>query len=143
MFSEKTLYNYIDAGLFSARNIDLPRKVIYKPCKSSHDSFKVDKSCHIGRTYQDFLDFISGCPDCPTVQTDSVFMIFESLYSRLGSTLFKEIFPLLLTDNGNEFSDPISIEMGVRNELRTRIFYCNPLAPYQKGATENNPEFIR
>ena len=28
MCSEKTLYNYIDAGFFDARNIDLPRKVL-------------------------------------------------------------------------------------------------------------------
>ena len=176
MFSEKTLYNYVDAGIFSARNIDLPRKVVYKPRKSSHDSFKVDKACRIGRTYQDFLDFLTGWPDCPIVQMDSVegkrggkvlltihfvkaefmlafirdrntaasvFMIFQDLYSRLGNTLFKAIFPLLLGDNGSEFSDPISIEMGDRNELRTRIFYCDPSAPYQKGAIENNHEFIR
>ena len=31
MCSEKTLYNYIDAGFFDARNIDLPRKVRYRP----------------------------------------------------------------------------------------------------------------
>lgn len=31
MCSEKTLYNYVDAGLFDVRNIDLPRKVKYRP----------------------------------------------------------------------------------------------------------------
>lgn len=31
MYSEKTLYNYIDNGFFDARNIDLPRKVRYRP----------------------------------------------------------------------------------------------------------------
>ena len=31
MCSEKTLYNYVDAQLFDIRNIDLPRKVKYRP----------------------------------------------------------------------------------------------------------------
>ena len=30
MLDEKTIYNYIDAGLLSVRNIDLPRKVRYR-----------------------------------------------------------------------------------------------------------------
>lgn len=33
MCSEKTLYNYIDAGFFDARNIDLPRNVRYRPAE--------------------------------------------------------------------------------------------------------------
>ncbi|WP_051684973.1 hypothetical protein [Clostridium sp. KNHs205] len=31
MCSEKTLYNYVDACFFEVRNIDLPRKVKYRP----------------------------------------------------------------------------------------------------------------
>lgn len=31
MFSEKTTYHYVDVGIFSAKNINLPRKVSYKP----------------------------------------------------------------------------------------------------------------
>ena len=27
--------------------------------------------------------------------------------------------------------------------VRTKVFYCNPSSPYQKGAIENNHEFIR
>lgn len=176
MFSEKTLYNYVDAGVFSARNIDLPRKVTFRPRKSRHDSFKVDKSCRIGRTYEDFLSFLHDHPDCPIVQLDSVegtkggkvlltihfvkaefmlaflrdrntassvYEIFERLYWELRPDRFMDVFPVLLTDNGSEFSDPLSIEMDAEGNLRTRIFYCDPSAPYQKGAAENNHEFIR
>lgn len=176
MFSEKTIYNYISSGVFSARNIDLPRQVAYKPRKSAHDSFKVDKACRIGRTYQDFRTFLEGCPDCPIVEIDSVegkkggkvlltihfvktefmlaflrerntafsvFEIFEKLYWELRPDRFMKIFPILLADNGSEFSDPLSIEMDAENNQRTRMFYCDPSAPYQKGAAENNHEFIR
>lgn len=176
MFSEKTIYNYVDAGLFTAKNIDLPRKVRYRARKSLHDSFKVDKSCRIGRTLEDYNTFLEGCPDCPVVELDSVegrkggkvlltihfvktefmlaflrdrntaasvFEIFERLYLKLRPDVFMKIFPVLLADNGSEFSDPLSIEMDAENNLRTRVFYCDPSAPYQKGSAENNHEFIR
>lgn len=176
MFSEKTIYNYVDSGIFSARNIDLPRKVLYKPRKSSHDSFKVDKTCRVGRTYQDFLSFLEGCPDCPIVQMDSVegrkggkvlltlhfvkcefmlaflrdrntsasvFDIIEKLCQKLGSDRFMKLFPVLLGDNGSEFSNPVPLEIDAEWKHRTRVFYCDPSAPYQKGAAENNHEFIR
>ena len=42
MCSEKTLYNYVDAQLFDIRNIDLPRKVKYRP-RYKQPEFKVDR----------------------------------------------------------------------------------------------------
>lgn len=49
MCSEKTLYTYIDNNLFTARNIDLPRKVRLRPRKLKPVSLKVDKACRMGR----------------------------------------------------------------------------------------------
>ena len=52
--------------------------------------------------------------------------------------------PVILTDNGSEFSNPKEIEK--RSTIpcnRTKIFYCDPSAPYQKGACEVNHELIR
>ncbi len=72
MHSERTIYNYVDYGLFTARNIDLPRKVVYRPRKKSADHFKVDKSCRVGRTYEDFLNFLKEHPDTPVVEMDTV-----------------------------------------------------------------------
>ena len=53
MCSEKTLYNYIDGCLFDIRNIDLPRKVKYRP-RYKKPELKVDKGCRIGRNYHDY-----------------------------------------------------------------------------------------
>ncbi len=60
-YCERTLYNYIDEGILpGVINLDLPRKVRYRARKKSKDQFiKVDKACRIGRTYEDFLAFIS------------------------------------------------------------------------------------
>lgn len=52
MFSVRSLYTYVEAGLFSFRNIDLPRKVRWKPRK--HKAIKLDRACRKERTYEDF-----------------------------------------------------------------------------------------
>ena len=72
MHNEKAIYNYISYNLFSARNIDLPRKVSYRPRRKTTNHFKVDKACRIGRTYDDFLSFMENHPDTPVVQMDTV-----------------------------------------------------------------------
>lgn len=176
MCSEKTIYNYVDYSLFSARNIDLPRKVRYRPRKKRTNEFKVDKYCRIGRTYEDFIAYINNNPDTPVVEMDtvegikggkvlltihfketqlmlafirnnntsqSVIDIFEQLYIGLQPHIFCNLFPVILTDNGSEFSNPFAIEFDAKGNRRTRIFYCDPSAPYQKGAVENNHELIR
>lgn len=168
---EKTLYSYIDSGLLDARNLDLPRKVRFKPRKKKSVPLKVDKKCRIGRTYEDFLEH----PELPIVQLDSVegikgdavlltihFVlqkfqlafwrnandarsvteIFNALYDKLSKQQYRKLFPLLLADNGSEFSDPRALEYAPDGELRSRVFYCNPAAPNEKGACEVNHELI-
>ena len=73
----------------------------------------------------------------------SVIDIFEDLYWELSPDIFLKLFPVILTDNGSEFSNPDAIEFDKLGNPRTRIFYCDQSAPYQKGAIENNHEIIR
>ena len=73
----------------------------------------------------------------------SVIDIFNHLYEVLGEELYKKLFPILLADNGTEFSNPEALEKDDKGNLRSRVFYCDPSAPGQKGACENNHEFIR
>lgn len=72
-----------------------------------------------------------------------VFRIFNMLEYGLGTELFEKTFPIILTDNGTEFGNPLSLEFNNEGIGRTRIFYCNPRASYQKGMLEKNHEFIR
>ena len=72
--SRKTLYNYIDQGVFTAKNIDLRRKVRYK-CKPRKTGTRVSlaaKEFRIGRTYENFQKFIQENPDIPVVELDTV-----------------------------------------------------------------------
>lgn len=175
MVSESTLYRFVDYNLFSARNIDMPRKVRYAKRKKKKN-FKVDKACRIGRTYRDFLAFCKEHPELPVTQMDSVegtrggkvlltlhfikaecmlaFLrdsndsqsvidIFEKLYLELRPDNFTSLMPILLGDNGSEFSNPKALELDRQENRRTHVFYCDASAPYQKGSAERNHEFIR
>ena len=74
----------------------------------------------------------------------SVSDIFDILYQDLGNAEFENIFRVCLADNGSEFSNPMAIEFDpVDGARRTRLYYCDPNAPYQKGSAERNHEFIR
>ena len=68
---------------------------------------------------------------------------FNILYELLGARHFKALFPVILTDNGSEFSNPNALEFDAQGNRRTRIFYCDPNASYQKPNVELNHEFIR
>lgn len=173
---EKTIYKYVDNDILDARNIDLPRKVRFRPRKKKSIPVKVDKVCRIGRTFDDFKLYESEHPELPIVQLDSVegvkggavlltvhfvrqkfqlaflrtannsssiIKIFNELYQRLGKDIYMKLFPILLADNGTEFSNPRALEYGPDGEPRSKVFYCNPSAPNEKGACEVNHEFIR
>ena len=75
--------------------------------------------------------------------SQSVIDIFNRLYIKLFPDVFEKLFPVLLGDNGSEFSNPSALELDPQENPRTKVFYCDPSAPYQKGAAENNHTFIR
>jgi len=176
MLSERTIYNYVNDRVLTAKNIDLPRKVRYRPRKKAKARIKVDKTCVIGRSHNDFLAHMESVEHTAVVQMDTVigrqggkilltlsfvnssFMlaylrdantsklvtdIFHMLWEVLGKEHFTELFPVILTDNGSEFSNPSAIELDEEGIRRTHLFYCNPSSPFEKGAIENNHEFIR
>lgn len=77
-------------------------------------------------------------------KTNSVSNIFKNLRKKLGNEKFKELFEIILTDNGWEFSKPEEIEFDLEtNEKIINIFYTEPYSSWQKGGIERNHEFIR
>lgn len=172
--SERTIYTYINGGVFKLKNIDLPRKVRYRPRRQKNE-FKIDRHCREGRTYEDYLVYMKE-NRVSVVQMDTVkggmsgkvlltlhfvscgFMLailraantsksvidaVNNLDLVLGREKFKQLFPVLLTDNGSEFSNPIKIEADLNGEMRTRVFYCDRNRPDQKGSIEVTHELIR
>lgn len=173
---EKTIYNYIEHGALSVSNLDLPKKVKYKPRKA-HASEIDDTGIFDGRTYNDYLEYIKVYPDTKVTEMDTVvgpegshkvlltihfcpadFMMayllnskeaigventFDKINKAIGTELFCKTMPLILTDRGGEFKHPDSLECGIDGILRTSIYYCDPMASWQKPHCEKNHEYIR
>lgn len=163
--SVRSVYNYLDMGLLTARNVDLKRKVKFKPRKV-HKSQISDRRVFNGRTYADFqqlhlesfveMDTVhSAVGSSKTLLTffftreklflaflmnrnteGSVRLVLDRLEKRFGTFDFLTLFEYILTDRGAEFGDPDSLETGVTGIQRTNIYYCDPMRSGQKGGIE-------
>jgi IS30 family transposase len=79
----------------------------------------------------------------PACTQQAVLDVFNRLEQAMGLDLFQEIFPVILTDNGSEFKRPDVLENSSPGKPRTRIFFCDPMASWQKGCLEKNHEYLR
>lgn len=176
----RTLYNYIDDGELTIKNIDLRRKTGYKQRGKGHQpsigfANLEFRQC---RTYTDFeyamkiqftedevveMDTVKGVREqgkrlltmifrknnvmllflMPDGKAESVKRVFDYLEAGLGTEMFRRLFPVILTDNGSEFKKVDELELTEELEYRTSIYYCDPMASWQKGCIEKNHEFIR
>ena len=170
--SVRTVYSYLDQGLFTARNVDLKRKVKFKPRKC-HKTQITNRTVFINRTYQDFqalqlpffaeMDTVHSSRDSKkTLLTffftreklflaflmnrcteGAVRLVFDRLEKRLGTYEFISVFEYLLTDRGSEFGDPDALETGIDGMQRTSIYYCDPMRSGQKGGLEQAHTMLR
>ena len=71
--SKTTFYRYIDLGLVHVKNIDLQRKLRYKPKKEKQEAkeHKVDER-KLGHLYANFKDYIAENPTASIVEMDTV-----------------------------------------------------------------------
>ncbi len=170
--SVRTLYTYINDGLITARNIDLKRKVKFKPRKVHKTQIK-DRSVFIGRTYADFqaleldhfaeMDTVHSSRESKRViltffltreklflafimnrcTKGAVKLIFNKLEHQLGIYDFLTLFSTILTDRGSEFGDPDALENGMDGVHRSDIYYCDPMRSGQKGGIEQAHTMLR
>ncbi len=70
----RTLYNYLDQRVFTARNIDLPRRVRYKKRRkrSMSDARHIEQVYKNKRTYVDFKKYTAAFPELDVVEMDTV-----------------------------------------------------------------------
>jgi IS30 family transposase len=69
---ERTLYNYVNGGVLSARRHNLPMAVRYKKRRGHPAGHKVDRHCAEGRSWEDYLAFLSANPGVQVPQVDTV-----------------------------------------------------------------------
>lgn len=133
------LYNYIDAGLLSAKNIDLQRRVHYKVRTKKKSSVKKDYSYKKGRTYEDFLKLSEQQPSAHIVEMDTVIGTNEK-GNVLLTLLFREfnfmIARLLPDKSSSAVKEALdNIEKLIGLDLYKRIF--------KYILTDNGGEFQR
>lgn len=176
---EKTIYNYIEMGLFKdwgITNISLKRKIRRRLPKKKLKKRK-EPAIYTERTYIDYLEYKAQNPDVITTEMDTVYnnqlgpyiqtFIFENtsfmigilhanktadsmseslnkFQDKLSDKEYENLFSVLLTDRGSEFAKPQQFEINVNTgEIRSKIFYCDPMQSSQKPHVENNHNFIR
>lgn len=170
--SVRTLYTYLDSGILTARNVDLKRKVKFKPRKVHKTQIK-DRSVFLGRTYADFQSLdVDHFTEMDTVHSSreskrviltffltreklflafimnrctkgAVKLIFNKLEHQMGTYDFLTIFSTILTDRGSEFGDPEALETGMDGIHRSDIYYCDPMRSGQKGGIEQAHTMLR
>lgn len=137
--SIRCLYNYIEMGLLSVKNIDLPRKVRYKVRNQNQNSKKKDYSYRIGRTYEDFQNMLKENPNAHIIEMDTVIGTAET-GKVLLTLLFREfnfmIARLLPDKSSKSVKDELdNIEKIIGTELYKRVF--------KYILTDNGGEFQR
>ena len=175
--SKSTVYRHINKGYYTISSIDLPRAVKFKPRHSKCNEF-VPKRAKNGRTYADFMEYISDNNIVNFVEMDTVigriggkailtlnFNAFNFIIGilidnktatevstkitdlkaklHLAGFSFGSVMPLILTDNGGEFSNVSAIENNGDGTKETHLFFCDPNAPYQKPHIEKNHTLFR
>ncbi len=90
------------------------------------------------------FDFMFGLllDDKTAAEAASKVQTFKARLAMAGFT-FGEICPVLLTDNGGEFSSVSAFENNVDGEPECKLFFCDPNSPHQKPHVENNHTLFR
>lgn len=170
--SVRTMYTYLDKGIFTARNIDLKRKTRFKPRKC-HKTQITDRAAFTNRLYRDFCSLeLPAFVEMDTVHSSreskktlltmfftkeklflaflmnrctkgSVRLVFDRLEKRMGTYEFASVFEHILTDRGSEFGDPEALETGINGMQRSSIYYCDPMQSGQKGGLEQAHTLLR
>ena len=90
------------------------------------------------------VDFMFGLllDNKTAAEASSKIRLLKEKLNSLG-ICFSDVFPVLLTDNGGEFSDVSAFENGLDDKPDTKLFFCDPNSPYQKPHVENNHTLFR
>ena len=171
--SVRTFYNYMDRGVMGLSNIELPRKVRYAPRRKREGGgpkMSLEGRTYADwLALPDDLRLLTVQVDCVEGLRRNTKCILSLHFVRLFFQLhillpaktqahvkaaldaveaycegsFADVFPVMLGDRGSEFPDYSKIEGGLDGSRRTRMFYCDPVKPGQKGACEKNHVELR
>jgi len=91
-----------------------------------------------------FCNFMFGLlvEDKYALSVSNVVTKLKEKLHQLGLS-FGNIFPVILTDNGGEFSNIFIFENSLKGDRETRLFFCDPCQSSQKPYVEKNHTLLR
>ena len=164
----KTLYNYIDLGLLSVKNIDLPIKLrrntkpstVRKHKKNLGKSIEerpkdIDSREEFGHWEIDTVIGVKSGIDCvllTIVERKTRNAIVRSIASKTADAVmnelisirtvfgeqFSQVFKTITGDNGSEFADLSKLEDG----SNTKVYFTHPYSSFEKGTNERHNGLI-
>lgn len=165
----KTLYNYIDLGLLSVKNIDLPMKlrrntkptIVKKHKKKLGKSISerpkdIDNREEFGHWEIDTVIGEKSGNDCVlltilerktrnaivrriTSKTADAVMNELRSIRKLYGEQFSKVFKTITGDNGSEFADLSTLE----TNTDTSVYFTHPYSSFEKGTNERHNGLIR
>lgn len=137
-FSKPTFYKYVNAGIFSLTNLDLPKKVKYKPRKHKNLTLRRELSLLENRKFSDFCIFTTLHPRMNIFEMDTVIGLIND--SKVLLTIFfrdTHFMLIRLLDKKcvkcvNLVFDELKEKLGIK--LYSRVF--------RVGLTDNGSEFF-
>ena len=170
-----TIYRWIERGYAGMSSLELRRKCGYKPRsrakpprQTAHGAarsfaafmelpeeeraaacemdtvvgLRSDRRCLLTLYLRAFMYQLAlPMPDKTAASTGSALDMLE----KAAPKAFRQLFPLLLTDNGAEFADCEGIERSSLDPAARRcsVFYCDARQSQQKGGCERNHVEVR
>ncbi len=138
-FSKPSFYNYVNNGVFEFGPLDFPRIVKYKKRKnSSKRRTRQEREILIGRTYEDFTNYISNNPDLNIVEMDTVEGLQEESDCFLTLLWRKSKF-MLIFKLESQTTDEVT---RIFEYLQTILLYEDYISLFQVILTDNGHEFF-
>lgn len=168
MVCTKTLYNYVDLGLLSIKNIDLPEKLRRNTkAKRVRENRKnlgrsIDERPEIVENRLEFghweFDSVlgkkgAGEPCALTlvervtrnavwlkVKNHSAEAVTEAIQElkRIFGAHFSDVFKTITADNGSEFA-----ELSMQETEKTKVYFTHPFSSWEKGTNECHNRMLR
>ena len=138
-FSKTTFYKYVDIGIFSLTNADLPKKIKYKKRKKNgKNKNKRELSLLKGRKYDDFIVFTSNHPKMNIVEMDTVIGKKENRKCLMTLYIRKTHFMLIFLLNKKD-SASVNAKINFLKETLGIKLYSNVFRIF---LTDNGTEFF-
>lgn len=165
----KTLYNYIDLGLLSVKNIDLPIKLR----RNTKPSTVIKHKKNLGKSIEERPNSINNRKEFGHWEIDTVIgekagndcvlltiverktrnAIARSIAGKTASAVmgelkhisnlygeqFSQVFKTITGDNGSEFADLSTLE----DDSDTKVYFTHPYSSFEKGTNECHNGLIR